>query len=474
MLIRQSALYIIARIVPGLVSMGLTAVLTRILVPASYGRYGLATLIMMIGASILFDWLGVALVRLYAGERKTNATLRTFWQIFLLLAGTLLAAAVPVSLAAGWAYLVGALLIVAYSGFELAARVQMASFRAGRYLAMNLLRSLLILVFAVPIAALTLDGLWAAAGSALGMAAAALVGRPITALRRPGGLDRALAREIAGYGFPIAVSMTLNGLINSGTRALVGGIGSTEELGYYTAAFVLIQNTLTMLGSGIEGAAFPLAVAAVERGDEAGARRQLVQNATLLLAVLAPAAIGMAVTAPAIAHNLVGASFETMAASLTPWMCAGGLFGNLRSNYLDHAFQLGQRPHLQVWVTAVAGLLAMALAALLIPGFGAVGAAIAVTVATAVSCLHALIAGRRAFRLPFPIGQAGRILAACMVMALIVELVPGITVLSLAAQIGSGAMAYGLAVFALDVLGARRRIFAWLTARRNSGGDRTA
>ncbi|MEI9983991.1 MAG: oligosaccharide flippase family protein [Aliidongia sp.] len=268
--------------------------------------------------------------------RKTAGTLITFLQIFI--AGVLAVSVLPVTLFLGLAtrevasYAIGVALIIAYSAFELSARVRMANFEAGRYLVMNLGRSALIMLFALPIAALTRDGLWTAAGTALGMAGGAMLGlNPAgfgPALTR---LDRPLIGEIFAYGIPIGASMVLGSLINSGTRALVGGLGSAEELGYYTAGFVLIQATLAMVASGLEAAAFPLAVAAIERGDAAEARDQLVRNASLLLAVLMPAAIGMALTAPGIAHSLVGARFEPMVARLTPWMAMGGLLGSFRA-----------------------------------------------------------------------------------------------------------------------------------------------
>jgi O-antigen/teichoic acid export membrane protein len=471
MLVRQSAIYVLARVMPGVVSMALTALLTRILGPASYGLYGVATLIMALGGGLLFDWLGVALVRIYSGARQTPQTLATFLQIYLLLSAVLASSILPVAAYLGPftrdadAYAVGVLMVITYSGFELAARARMANLQAWHYLLMNLGRSLLILLFALPTAMLTHDGLWTALGTALGMGCGAMLGLPgagIGGFRR---VDRGLIREILIYGVPIAASMILGGLVNSGTRTLVGGLGSTEELGYYTAAFVLIQNTLSMLGSGLEAAAFPLAVAAVERGDEVAARDQLTRNATLLLAVLAPAALGMALTAPSIAHSLVGSQFEPTVAKLTPWMCAGGLFGALRANYLDHAFQLGRRPNLQVHVTALSGGAAIALAAWLIPIWGSVGAAMAVAAATGLGCLHALLAGRYAFPLPFPTGQAARILAACAVMAFVVQLTPGNSLGGFILQVADGAVTYAMTALALDVMGVRRMLAGRLIGR---------
>lgn len=468
MLLRQSALYVLARILSGLVGMAMTAVLTRLLAPVSYGQYGLALLIMAFGGMLLFDWMGIALVRVYAGERRTEDTLRTFLQLFLVLALAVLLAAVPIARSVGISWyegLAGAALVVAYAGFELSARLRVARQQAGPYLLMTLARNLLIAGIALPIAALTRDGLSTAIGMALGIAlATGLAGSPV-GFARLTRIDMKLARTILAYGLPIAAANILGSLVGSGTRALVGGLGSTEELGYYTAGFILIQNSLAMVGSGIESAAFPLAVAAVERGDEAAARDQLVRNAALLLAVLVPAALGMGLTAGGIAHNLVGSSFEPSVARLVPWLCAGALLGSLRANYLDHAFQLGRKPHLQVWVTGVSGAVAMALAAWLIPIEGAVGAAMAVTGANAVGCLHAVLAGRRAFHLPVPVGQAARIAAACAVMAVVVWLLPGRETGAFLAQVVLGAASYGTTAFALDVLGARHRVLAWLAMR---------
>jgi len=198
-------------------------------------------------------------------------------------------------------------------------------------------------------------------------------------------------------------------------------------------------------------------VRAVETGDPARARRQLFANGTLLLAVLAPACLGMALTAQGISTTLVGPKFSAGVALLTPWMAAGTFFAGLRAHYLDHAFQLGRRPSLQIWVTCVAAVVAMGFSFYLIPRYGPVGAAIAVTIAMAVSCLHAAVAGRWAFPIPLPFGAAARVALACAVMAMAVHALPGRGLRALLLQVAVGVLVYGAAAMALNILDLRSR-----------------
>jgi O-antigen/teichoic acid export membrane protein len=278
--------------------------------------------------------------------------------------------------------------------------------------------------------------------------------------------DRKLALAVLAFGAPMALSMSMTALINSGTRWLIDALDSAEALGFYTAAFNLVQNTLALLGSGIAAAGYSLAVRAVEEGDPEVARRQLVANSTLLMAVLAPATVGMALTAHGLAATLVGHQFVGPVAQITPWMALGaGIYG-FRANYLDHAFQLGRRSGLQVWVSIVAAIIAVGLSVLLIPRIGPVGAAIAVTVAMTVSCIHAWYLGRFGYRLPFPTGQFFRIGLACAAMAITVLFIPGGSPVAFAAQVALGGIAYAGVCIALDVMNTRARILSPLKRAR--------
>jgi O-antigen/teichoic acid export membrane protein len=461
MLIRNSAIYMVAKLLPGLFGLATTAALTRLLDPHEYGLYGLALVTMMLGSSILFDWLGLSFLRFYQSRRDDPNLVSTFICMFIVLV-TVSAAALGVALIGGvvrtdlvGTSVVGLLMVWACSWFELVSRLAVAEFQPIKYLSMNLGRSLLVLGGATTAAWLTTSPLWTAMGTAAGFFGGTFFGRiPITrpSWRR---FDRNLARDVLVFGAPIAASMMLFNLMDGGTRVLLEQLDSARALGLYTAASALVQSTLGVMAAGVSMAGYSLVVREVERGDHTAARRQLLANGTLLLAVLAPASLGMALTGNCIATTLVGSKFISGVAPLMPWMAAISFFGCLRSFHLDQAFQLGKRPHQQIWIAGLGGIISIGLSIYLIPREGPLGVAIAVAVAVAISCVHAMIAGRYAYPIPLPIAAGIRVGICCAMMAFVVIQLPdsGWVGLILRTTLGSGT--YALAVVAMNLLDTR-------------------
>jgi O-antigen/teichoic acid export membrane protein len=482
MLIRNSAIYMVGKLLPGLFGLATTAALTRLLDPHEYGLYGLALVVMMLGSTIAFDWLGLSFLRFYQARRDDPDLVSTFICIFVALAAVsaavlcaaLIGGAVPANRIG--TSVVGLLMVWAYSWFELVSRLAVAEFQPINYLRMNLARSVAVLGGATTAAWLTASPLWTAIGTAAGMFAGTFFGRvpiPRPSWRK---FDRELAREVLVFGIPVAASMALYSLIDGGTRVLLEQLDSARALGLYTAASILVQTTLGVMATGVSSAGYSLVVREVERGDHSAARWQLLANGTLLLAVLAPASLGMALTGNCIATTLVGSKFVSGVAQLIPWMAATSFFGCVRSNYFDQAFQLGHRPHLLIWITGLAGVIAIGLSLYLIPREGPIGAAIAVAIAMVVSCVHSMIAGRYAYSLPLPITACIRVGICCAIMALVVVRFPDSGWTGLVLRTGFGLATYALAAIAVNLLDSRERAISfakraarWWAASRGGG-----
>ncbi len=461
MVLRDSLLYVVAKIIPGVLGIATTSTLTHLLPPSVFGLYGLALIIMNFASAVAFDWIGLSFMRFYETGRADPRTIPTFALLFYGVAG--LTAAVVLSAAVAGLVprdqaaltVLGLTMAWAYSLFELVGRFEVASYRPGRYLAINVTRAVLMLVCTLVPAALTRDVLWTAAGTTTGLSLAVAVAARGRLKFRPGLFNAVLGRQVITFGTPFILSMLLAGLFTSGVRAMVGLLTDIGSLGLYTAAAALSQNVLTVIASGIESATYPLAVRAVERGDAAATRIQLSQNFTVMFAVMAPASLGLALTSAELAHQLVGPAFRPAVAGLVPWMSATVLLGAVRGVYLDHAFQLGKRSSSQVVVSAGAAVLALAGTSLLVPRIGLVGAPVATTAAMALSCVHAWYAGRRAQPMPIPLGAAARVLLGCMAMALAVGSVASGAWFSLALKMCAGGAAYAASALALDILDLR-------------------
>ena len=468
MIIRNGVLYLVARLVPGILGVATTSILTRLLTPASYGIYGLALIVMSLGSTIAFEWLGLSFMRFYETGQDDTRTIPTFVSLYLgmvVLTGGLMAVAMLCGLVPGeevGLFAVGLCMAYAFAFFELVARFEVAAFRPVRYLILNSGRAVLLLLFTLGGAVLTRDPLDTAIGTCLGLCAAVLPAGGKHLLARRGLFNPKLARQVLWFGAPFAVSMLLAGLFNSGVRGLVAMLAGTPELGLYTVAAALSQNVLSVVASAIGSATYPSAVRAWEAGDPVALRAQLAENFALVLGAMVPASLGIALVSGDLANQLVAPAYRAGVATLTPWMALTLLLVGLRGVYLDQAFQLGKNLKQQVIVSATATILALLGTFGLVPVLGVVGAPIATSGAALLSCGHAIYAGRYAQRMPIPLSVVAQVGCALAVMTLVVVAIPSNTPSSLYAKVAGGASAYAVSCVALNLLGLRPKVLATL------------
>jgi len=480
-MLRDSAIYILSRVVPSGLGFVTGMALTWLLTPEVYGLYGLGLTIVVLVAGVFFDWHGLSFMRFFQANAENPRFMPTVVQTFVLLClASLVLVPLVLLVAAEIAGALGAtekdyrLLIAislpgcwAYAWFELAARIQVAQFRPMRYFWMNLIRNLLILGFGLAAAWAWHSAYPVLAAGFVAMFAAGLLFRIPHLSLLPKRFDMDMARRLFVFGWAMALVRALGAASFAVDRFLLEFLIGTDAVGFYTAAYQLAQTTIITIGAGIGSATYSLAVRAVESGDLAAVNRQLSRNSTLLLALLLPASIGAAMVSPTLAKLFVGPEYVGPVASMTAWMALAAFFAGYRANYLDHAFQLGHKTHGLLKVILVTALVNLALDIVLIPRFGAEGVAIANLISGAIGMSFAFWAARAVMPMPIAWPDAGKTVVAVLAMALFLWPFYGRGELPvLAAAVIGGAAVYAavlLALNAMDLRGVVRRRLARFT-----------
>jgi O-antigen/teichoic acid export membrane protein len=442
-----------------LVGFATAVLLTWLLTPEQYGVYGLGMAGVMLGNALLFEWLGHGVARWYPSHGRDARFMTTVLALFastcvasvLLLAGATALGLLRDHVALAWIVLFGS---CACGWYELAGRVQVCRFRPVGYLMMSLVRCALILSGTVLLAYLTGSGEAVLLATFAAMLAAGCMARITADASVREGADPPLARSLIAYGAPIFITLAFGGLMTSANPVLLGVLSTKAAVAGFTISYTLVQSTLLVIAYGVGAATWPFIVRAADSGDPTAARAQLSRTFALLFGLVLPGGVGLGLLAPSLAGILISPVYHDAVTEVTPWLSACAVMMSMRSLYVDTAFQLGRRTPLLAQVTALGALVNLTLAVLLIPRLGALGAAISMTCAFAISLVHASVLAVRAYPLPLPFREASAIVLAtcCMAAALIaVPSPPGIVGLLL--EILLGIVTYAGALGLMELVG---------------------
>ncbi len=457
--------YLPLNVLQALVAFGVIVAFTRLLTPAEFGAYALAFSVVSLAQTMAFTWVEAAMARFWAqaderGERPAHfATLYALFAAVALLFAGLTAAVLlwpgagelKTALAAGFgAAIARSLAIMARERRRAAGEVLSAS-------GLDALATASGFGFGLAFAVLN----WGAAAPLLGAGVGALLVAIVATPRelsfaRGGRFEAARAADYARYGVPVSLSLLLSLVLATTDRFLLAHFTDEATVGVYHSGYSLANRTLDVMFVWLGMAGWPALVSAWERGGPDALRPAAREQARLMMLIALPAAVGLALVARPLAEVLVGEAFREGAARITPWIAASGLLGGFTIHYLHHAFTLARRTERFVLAMLVPVAANVALCLLLIPPYGAVGAAAATAMSFALGAAASWLLGRTLAPLPVPIGDLGRCLLACAAMTAAVLAVPavgGLAELTLKGVVG--AIVYAGTAWALDASGAR-------------------
>jgi O-antigen/teichoic acid export membrane protein len=249
------------------------------------------------------------------------------------------------------------------------------------------------------------------------------------------------------FGFPLLIGGVISWISVNGIRIIIEHVNGKDALGLISVGWGLGQRLASVAAMLVTAAAFPLAVARLKSGSREDALRQLSYGGALLLATLAPAAVGIAVVTPELVNLLIAEPFREATILVLPIAALSGALRNFRMHFGDQPMLLLESTDLTIWVNAVESIATIAGCAFGAMTGGFLGAVLGCLFGTIVGLIFGFALAVGKFGLPLPYDAAARIALATAVMATIVSAARLHPVfasgsLQLAVEIAAGGAAY--------------------------------
>jgi O-antigen/teichoic acid export membrane protein/glycosyltransferase involved in cell wall biosynthesis len=424
--IRSSGIYALSSLATPFISLTLAPFLTHTLSPADYGILTLLNSVISLLAGISQLGLGSAFFRVYnydytQSDDKRDVAATT---IALLFGASLLAAVVLLLLSSFLAeHLLGRSshsdLIVISGGVLIAQNLAIAGFvwlraenRAFFFSCMSIGNMLVTLLANI----ILVGGLrWGIRGSLISIGAGQLCvilcTLPLIAsqlgirIRIRGDI----ARDLLTFGVPLIFGFISTWILQLSDRYLLSHFSSLEETANYAVAYTL-GSAISIVTIGPFALAWPTVMFTIAKRNDATAIYQRVFRYFSLLLLLAN--FGLSCLGIIVLYVLFPVSYHRMAFVIPLVSTSIMFYGTC------HIFMIGANIKRKTWVSSVfitiGALVNILLNILLIPRYGAAGAAISTLVAYIVIAVSAYQVNQKLYPIPFEIGR------------FVVALVPGI------------------------------------------------
>ncbi|MRI52657.1 lipopolysaccharide biosynthesis protein [Methylobacterium sp. DB1607] len=450
--------------------------IARMLGPADFGRFALATAGAVVLNTLLFEWLRLSATRFYSArvreaepwirqglDRAYGAVALALFAAAALCAG--LGIAVDPTPEGRLVMTAGTMVAAIGIGlFDYHAALARARFIGGAYLRLVVWKNALAFVLMAGTAWLFPQPVWVLIAGGMSQFLAVIPMRKVLgdrllghAAALPRGRVRETLRLFAAYALPLIAANAVYQIMPFLNRAAIAGSAGFAEAGYFALAADLGSRAFSTLGAALDLLLFQIAVQAEEHHGREAAETQVSRNIAIVVALLLPCAAGYWAVTPALQGLIVPEEFRGPFAAYTDLLIPGLLCLSIMNFALNPIFQIRRRTS-PVVSAALVGLAVNGLGLVLLPRWiGPQGVAVAQTLglvaAVVVLGLRAL-AGSERLRLP------GRDLAlttgACLAMVLAVLPFRGLEpALALPACIVAGVAVYGALVWFLDIAGLR-------------------
>ena len=472
MLLKNSAIYILAKAIPALVAFAALSLYTHHLSPEEYGLYTLIFTAAVFTQNTVFNWISMATVRFWSSadhssEAFISSIVVAYSKVLLVVAAPLL-----ISLFIFWDsdarlwIFSGFILTLTLSFFTIVQTLFSAQIKPKQYALLTITTSLSTLGLGGLLVYLGYGPLGIIAGMAIGFIGPSLV-MSLSLWKRFNKklYDAALSKKLLLYGLPLASAAILEEFTRSADRFMLAALQDKSQAGMYVVGYDLSGNSIFMLMTAINLAAYPVIIKLLENEGKERAYAYFEKYTILLLGIAIPAVMGLILVGANLVHLVIGVEYQATVTVLLPWISIALLLLGLQVFYFDMAFQLGDYTIGIVKIGMVIAFANLVLNYWLIPIMGMQGAAIATIASFAIGSLLSCLFGRKHYRLPFPIMDFVKIIASTIVMGICLWWLKDLKGWGwLLLQLIIGVASYFTIMLALNVMGLRGKLLARLSS----------
>ena len=466
MLFRHSSIYILAKIIPAIMAFAALSLYTHLLSPDEYGTYTLIFAGTVLLHNVLFNWLPAGTLRFWSNKDFDSNTFTS----------TLASSYIKISLflfvialmgifffwdtpAVSWissAYV----FLIALALFTITQNLFTAKIEPEYYAYLAITYSILALVIGGILAYLGFGAVGVISGIAIGyLIPSFFVFKKTWLPYKKETSSPELFKKLLTYGLPLASAALLEELVKVSDRFMLAGLQDKAQAGLYAVGYDLSGNSILMIMSAINLAAYPVIIKLLDTEGKDVAMDYFRHYVILLLGIAIPAVIGLNLVGPDLVYLLIDPEYHESVIYLLPWITFAVFLMGLQAFYFDLAFQLGHYVIMIVKIGIVIAVVNLSLNYWLIPIMGMKGAAIATITSFAIGSILSAIMGRKRFKLPFPLKEFAKITVASLVMGFCLWWLKDLRGWGwLALQLAVGIASYGIMMVAFNILDIRTRI----------------
>jgi len=407
--IKDSLIYLPAKLVPAIIGILLIRILTTIFTPEEYGYYQITLSTFGLIKVFSMVWLSTSVTRFYLNYKNEHKEGMFFSTIFI---STIVGALVVALLS----YLINIIifknnidpalfslinLAIAASIFTAFFEIFVVVFRAGlepkKYttfwllfvVGKPLLGILLIVVFGFKV-----NGIfWGFLIIPTILDIIIFIKLDIQKYLKISNISSSLFKQFFKYGIPISFSFLAFWILSLSDRYLIEFFRDSAEVGLYSVSYVISEKTLNFIYMILMLAAYPIIIDNWEKHGDEHTQTLITELSRYYLFLCVPI-LTVLVTIPK-QVLLIFSSAKFIDGAVVLPLIASGIFLYGLTQYVQKGFELHKKSYKIAMLSLIAGITNISFNLILIPKFGYLGAGVSATLAYAVYFFVAIFLARK-------------------------------------------------------------------------------